>query len=171
MTGLSQRQHTILKALYPILAVMVIYPFIDAVISAFPARMDDARWRFGAMGLFLGTTPQVTIALVATMVVSALLGDRMISRIAGMFALVFAVLIGGAVLLFGLDALEVRRLVPENAKQGFDDAALKSLVMTVLYGLVLVWLGVRSFAATRLHAGETAGKKGEGGAPLMVGQS
>jgi predicted DNA repair protein MutK len=170
MTELTHRQHTILKAIYPIFVVMIVYAIIDAFISAFPARMDDARWRFGAMGLFIATTPQVTLGVVGTMILSAILGDRMVSRAAGIFGLIFAIMIGGAVLLFGLDALEVRRLVPENAKESFDDAALKSLVMTVMYGLVLVWLGIRSFAVTKLAAGEVAGRKGASGGTLMVGQ-
>jgi hypothetical protein len=169
MAVLSERQHSLLTALLPVLVVMALFPLADLVISAIPMRMDEPRWRFAAAGMLIGATPQISLALVLMLGIAALQEHRMISRIAGITAILFAVLLGGTILLFGLDALEVRRLVPENAKQNFDNASLKSIVMVVLYGPVLLWLGWRGLVAAKRQPGETK-KTGDGGSPLMVGQ-
>jgi hypothetical protein len=169
MAVLSERQHSLLTALLPVLVVMAIFPFADLVISAIPMRMDEPRWRFAAAGMLIGATPQISLALLLMLAIAALQEHRMIARLAGITAIVFALVLGATILLFGLDALEVRRLVPENAKQNFDNASLKSIVMVVLYGPVLLYLGWRALVAAKRQPGE--GKKaGEGAAPLMVGQ-
>jgi hypothetical protein len=169
MAALSERQHSLLTALLPVLVVMALFPFADLVISAIPMRMDEPRWRFAAAGMLIAATPQVSLALLLMLAVAALQEHRMVSRLAGIGAIAFALVLGATILMFGLDALEVRRLVPENAKQNFDNASLKSIVMVVLYGPVLLWLGWRGLKAAKRHPGE--GKAADSGAaPLMVGQ-
>lgn len=171
MAVLTERQHSLLTALVPVLAVMFLFPLADVAISSTPMAVDEPRWRFAAAGMLIGGTPQFALSLLLLLAIAALREDRLLARIAGIVAIIVAVVLGATVLMFGLDALEVRRLVPENAKEGFDDASLKSLVMVVLFGPVLLWAGWQGIKAGKRQPGEAAGKaKGEGSGPLMVGQ-
>ena len=163
---LTERQRTLLQGLYPVLLLLILNPMLEVVATSWPLTFDDTRWRVGFLGALLaGILPVLTgLALIALL--AALLGHGGVIRAVAVGAfLCTAVLIvcGG---LFGLDALQVRRMVRLNAKASFDAASFKTLAMTGLMILVSGWLGVRTFVASR----GLFGRRGEGRDGLVVGQ-
>jgi chromate transport protein ChrA len=165
MVEFLNRQRTLMSAVYPILAVLVLHQLSDLLISITPMRLDDVTWRYGATGLLIGATPTIAIGLGLMLLVSALLDNRTAARWLGIVAMVVAVVIAFAILSFGLDALQVRRMIREDAKPGFDDAGLKSMVLAILFVPTLLYTGWQGFRFAK-GAGE---KRVDNSPPIVIG--
>ena len=163
MVELLNRQRSLLLALYPILLVLIVNQLADVLVSITPMRTDEVTWRYGAQGFLVSAMPTVAIGTALALALAAIQDHRIFARWMGVWAVTFAVIVAVAVISFGLDALQVRRLIPENAKSQFDDQSLKSLVIAVLFVPALFWTG---WSAIRFAKG--AGPKDEP-APLVVG--
>jgi hypothetical protein len=154
-----------MSAVYPILAVLVLHQIAEVVVSITPMRLDDVTWRYGATGLLIGSTPTLAIGIGLMLLISAILDNRTAARWLGIIAMLGGVVIAFAILSFGLDALQVRRMIREDAKPGFDDAGLKSLVLAVLFVPTLLYTGWQGFRFAK-GAGE---KRDTDGPPIVVG--
>ncbi|HRP06995.1 MAG TPA: hypothetical protein PLL69_00775 [Gemmatimonadales bacterium] len=165
MVEFLSRQRNLLSAVYPILLVLAVNPIVQVLVSVSPYRMDDVSWRFGATGMLIAAAPAVALALALMLVLAALLDHRSAARWMGIFAILFAVVIAVAVISFGLDALQVRRMIREDAKPRFDSESLKALLTVVLTFPVLVWAGLRAVGFAK-GSGE---KRDADGPPILVG--
>lgn len=165
MVEFLNRQRTLLGAAYPILAVVIVHRLVEVAISITPLRLDDVTWRFGATGLLIGAAPMIALAVALIFIVASLLDHRIGARWVGIIAIVFGVIVAVSVLSFGLDALQVRRMIREDAKPGFDDASLKSLMIAVLFVPTLLWTGWKGIQFAR-GASE---RRDVDGPPIVVG--
>ena len=166
MVGLLNRQRSLLQALYPVLVVLVINQLVTLAISARPFQFDEATWRFGAAGLLISSLPTMAIASILLLAVAAILDHRLWARAVGIWAIVVAVLVGVTLISFGLDALQVRRLVLQERKAAFDASALKALTLVIMFVPTLLWAGWSGF-----RMGKGAGEgRGDDGPPIVVGQ-
>ncbi len=163
---LTERQRTLLAALYPVLLLLIVNPFLEIFSNNWPFAFDDPRWRVGFLGALLGGMLPVLMGLVLIALVAALLGQGGAIRAVAIGALLCTLILLASGMLFGLDALQVRRMVQVNQRSRFDSASFKTLFMTALMIIVSAWLGIRSWAASR----GTMGKGGERKAGLVVGQ-
>ena len=100
-----------------------------------------------------------------TTLVSGVLDNRTAARWLGIAAIVVAIVMAISILSFGLDALQVRRMIREDAKPGFYDAALKSLVLAVLFIPSLLYTGWRGFQ----FAKGASEKRDVDGPPIVIG--
>ncbi len=165
MAEFTTRQRTLLGALYPLIAVLIVNQLFDLAISITPMDFGAMTWKYGAAGFLIGSMPMVALGTMLALALNALLDHKLSARFLGLWAIVFAVIIGLAVLSFGLDALQVRRLVREDQKPGFDDATFKSIVIAALFVPAMLWTG---WAALKFSKGALA-KRDDGGPPIMVG--
>ncbi len=165
MVEFLNRQRTLMSAVYPILAVLVLHQLAEVLISITPMRLDDVTWRYGATGLLIGSTPTLAIGLGLMLLVSGVLDNREAARWIGIAAMAVAIVMAIAILSFGLDALQVRRMIREDAKPGFDDAGLKSMVLAILFIPTLLYTGWRGFQFAK-GAGE---KRDADGPPIVIG--
>jgi hypothetical protein len=152
-------------ALYPVVAVLVLNQLIDLVISVTPMDFSAITWKYGAAGFLIGSMPTVALGTMVALVLNALLDHKLSARVLGIWAILFAIVVGLAVLSFGLDALQVRRLVREEQKPGFDDASYKSIAIAILFVPTMLWAG---WQALKFSKGALQ-KRDEGGPPIMVG--
>ena len=165
MVEFLNRQRTMLAVAYPILVMLVVHRIAEVLISITPLRLDDVTWRFGATGLLIGAAPTVALGFGLILVVASLLDHRMGARWVGILAILVAIVVAVAVISFGLDALQVRRMIREDAKPGCDDASLKSLVIAVLFVPTLLWAGWQAISFAK-GANE---RRDTDGPPIMVG--
>jgi hypothetical protein len=165
MVEFLNRQRTLMSAVLPLLAVLVVHQLAEVMISITPMRLDDVTWRYGATGLLIGSTSTVAIGLGLMLLISALLDNRMAARWLGILAMLFAVMVGVAILSFGLDALQVRRMIREDAKPSFDDAGLKSMMAAILFVPTMLWAGWQGVRYAK-GAGE---KRATDGPPIVIG--
>ena len=168
MVSLSERQRGVLGALYPLLFVLVLLPFADVLLAGTPTRMAEPGWRFGVVGVLLASLPSLAVAITLLAGLTTLLGHHRAQLAVGVVAVLMAIIAGLASLSFGLDALEVRRLVRADAKPGFDDSAFRAMITVALVAPTLLWIGIRAIGAARAAAKAT---DTDGPAPLLVGQA
>jgi len=93
------------------------------------------------------------------------LGNRGMIRLAAVVLGVHALVLIGAIALFGLDALQVRRTVAQAQKDRFDATAFKTLIIATLYVPIGLWAGWKLFSTAK--GGEGAADRRQG---LVVGQ-
>lgn len=163
---LTERQRTLLAALVPVLALFLLNPLLDLVVLTWPFRFDEISWRFGFFGLVLGSTVPLATAAALIALVGTLLGHRGMLRLAAVVLGVHALVLIGGIVLFGLDALQVRRTVAQTQKDRFDATAFKTLIIATLYVPIGLWSGWKLFATAK--GGETA--KTDRAQGLVVGQ-
>lgn len=163
---LTERQRTLLAALYPVLLLLILNPLLEVIANSWPLEVGDTRWRVGFLGAMLAAMLPVLTGLALIALVAALLGHGVAIRLVSLagFLVVVGLVVGG--MLFGLDALQVRRMVRVDAKAQFDAASFKTLFVSALMVLVSGWLAVRTWAASK----GAVGQRGEGKAGLVVGQ-
>lgn len=166
MAEFTNRQRMLLSALYPIIAVLVINQLLTIGVSITPMDAGTVTWKYGAAGFVIGAMPMVALGTMLALALNAILDHRVSARFLGIWAIIFAVLVGLAVISFGLDAIQVRRLVREEQKPAFDDASLKSLLIAVLFVPTMIWMGLRALKFSK----GALDKHDEDGPPIMVGR-
>ncbi|MEI2720464.1 MAG: hypothetical protein V9E87_09990 [Gemmatimonadales bacterium] len=165
-TPLSARAQAVIAAVIAVLAVAALSPLADAMVPAIPLATGEVRWRFQVFGTFLAALPQLALLLASIAGLGTLAGHRVAVRAASVAALVCALV---AILLlpfFGLDFIEMRRLVPIDRKATFDLATMKTGLFGGLFFLVLAYMGWSGWKAS-VKERTTERKEGQG---LVVGQ-
>jgi len=107
--------------------------------SVYPIATDSVNWRFGAVGLAAGRATPFLLADLVLLAAGMLAGHRGFLRfLAGLHVLV-AVLLLGAVGMFVLDTLEIRQLLPLDARpQALASAARAALALSAVAVYCLV---------------------------------
>lgn len=164
---LSARAQALIPALIALLVVVTLSPFADVIVPRMPLQLGDPQPRFALFGLLLASAPQVTLLLVVMAAVGLYGGYRLGVRIAAIFAIVTAIVYALLVPFFGLDFLQVRRLVNVEAKSAFDLAAMKTGAFAALMVPLLLWCGWLALQASKKDETATKRTKGQG---LVVGQ-
>jgi hypothetical protein len=146
-------------------ALTCIPPF-DALMQALPFRIHDPRWRFGAFGLLSNAMMIPVTGLLIAFVAAALFEHRVLQRTLGILALAFAVITAGALIIFGLDALQVRQQVATPMQLAFRVASTTAVTKSILGILTLGAFGLASLKAPK---GPRREKPQRGG--LIIGGS
>lgn len=163
---LSARAQAVIAAVIAVLAVAALSPLADALVPALPLATGEVRWRFQVFGTFLAALPQLALLLAAIAGFGTIAGHRVGVRAASVAAVLLAVVALAMLPIFGLDFLEMRRLVPIDRKATFDLATMKTGLFGGLFFLVLIYLGWLSFKAS-VKEKSNERKEGQG---LIVGQ-
>lgn len=159
-----------LSVVYGVAAVLVIVPMIEFFAQVWPIRIGIIGWRFGAVGFAVerGLLPMVGLALVTG--VAMFTHRRVTLRAISVFSWVSATTLAIVLVLFTLDALQLRVTVrPGVPRQGFELAAGKVLVMGALYAPLLIWLGVAAWRAAGIFEPQHA-PKSRAGAGFLITQ-
>lgn len=120
--------------------LLVVISMVDFGAAVWPIRLDDASWRYGAVGLFSGfmLTPLLGALLGVGYAVYA--GHRRTARTLAIVTLIFTVLLVLALVSFSLDALQARReAAPESLRIvtiGVIRAALKHGAAILAFGAI-----------------------------------
>ena len=135
--------------LYPLAAVLIILPLADIAIGLIPPRFHELQWRVGAIGLVSGAMlfPLLGffLATVAAHVLEHRWAQRLLAALYAILGLLFLIL----VVLFALDAIQIRKDINPQHLTKYDLAAAKGVLMQVLLALMLLTLSVVSFRQSR----------------------
>jgi hypothetical protein len=163
---LSTRAQSVVTAVLTVLALAAVSPLADALVPAFPLATGEVRWRFQVFGTLIAALPQLALLLAAIAGIGMLAGNRLAVRGVAVAAIALAVMSLILLPLFGLDFIEMRRLVPLDRKATFDTASMKTGLFGGLFLLVLAYLGIKAWPASAREK-TTERKEGQG---LVVGQ-
>ena len=162
-TTMPRNKHLSVPA-YLVAALLILIPLLDTALSVFPPRMSDVSWRFGATGLFSRALMTPLLGLLIAFAVALLVDQRRVLRVIAVVSGISAAMLVGTVILFTLDALQMRSQVRIEAKSAFDVA---SAVALAKYGLCILVLaaftvaGWKSARRERKSASHAAREKGD----------
>jgi hypothetical protein len=120
---------------YAAAALLIAMPLLDTLLSVWPLRPGEVSWRFGAVGLFSRALMTPLLGLLLMFAISLLFDHRRVTRTIAVAAGASILVIGGAMLLFVLDALQMRAQVRPEAMRAFDVA---TIVAFAKYGFAII---------------------------------
>jgi hypothetical protein len=160
------------RALYPVGFVLLLVPIMDLTLRSMPPQFGTLQWRFATVGLLLGNYGTILLGAGLVGLVAAISGHRTALRVLGIASVVMAVLTVAALLMFVLDAVQIRRLAAANFKRPILMSSLGALFTGGLGTIAWVVLGRGALAASR--GGRAAAPAARGpvraaASPLVVG--
>ncbi|GJG87929.1 hypothetical protein tb265_31100 [Gemmatimonadetes bacterium T265] len=154
------------RALYPVGLMLILVPLVDVGLRTFPPQAGTLQWRFASVGLLLGNYGTMVLGAALIGLTAAILGDRGILRIVGTAALVMGVVTLALLVLFALDAVQLRQLVAINLKRQVGLSSIGAAV-TGLLGTI-AWFVVGRGAMTASRSGRVVSNRGRAPAPLVM---
>ena len=136
-------------------ALFVLLPSIDGIISILPLKLRDVSWRFGASGIMSRALLEFFFGLVVAYAIALLLQHRIVQRGLAWLSAAIVIILLAVLLLFLLDALQLQRQFPPEARTAFyyalGSAVLKycAAIVTALILGVSAWRSSRRGSRTR----------------------
>jgi hypothetical protein len=157
------------RALYPVALVLLLVPIVDLTLRSMPPQFGTLQWRFATVGLLLGNYGTILLGAALAGLAAALTGNRTVLRVLGIAAVVMAVLTVAALLMFALDAVQIRRLAAPNFKRPI----LTSSAGALFNGLIgtIAWAALARGGLAASRAGRAVAARGgarPAAAPLVV---
>lgn len=146
---------------------------IDLSTTIWPLRPTQLNWRYGFLGLAGGYLQTPTLGLL--LIAGAAIWDRSTGmlRLAGYASLLMALVLLGAMGIFGLDLIQVRQLRPEEAQSSVLYGGIFQEIKYFVAMLVLLLIGKGSLKTAKDAAVEwtpsspgivsASGRRGSGG--------
>jgi hypothetical protein len=137
---------------YVVAALLVLIPVADTVLALTPLHPGAVAWRFGALGMGSQAVMTPLLGGLLALVTAAILGHRRGVRALQVLAVLAAVLLLAASVLFVLDAAQTRASIRATAKGVFDKASVVALVK--------YFIGVATSVAFALAGQRVIGRMG-----------
>ncbi len=166
-TNLNARTQAYLPALIAVLGAGLLSLAGDALLVNMPPRFGELSWRFRFLSSILGVGPQFALVGGVIAAVGMFGGHRLSVRIISLIALALGIVYGPVVILFALDFLQMRRLMPSDQIRAFNYAAMKTAAISLVFVPAFLWAGWRGFQASQKEDDATRRQRGHG---LVVGQ-
>jgi hypothetical protein len=166
----SIRARPWLYGLYLLALVLLAQPLIETAAATWPLRPGLVGWRFAFTGIFYTMLPTTMVALLIAAGAAYLLGHRLVLRTVAVACVLLAGIIVLLTVSFGLDALQMRKLVRAEALDGFDAASLKAVLTAGFAVIACVSLSIGGFRVTRRSAAE-AHRRRNPGEGLVIGRT
>ena len=128
---------------YLIAALMIVVPAVDLISNMLPLRLSDPAWRYGTVGLGSGflLTPMLGVLFLALL--AGTIGQPTMAKVVGWVNLLLGSLMIPLMILFALDAVQIRNAVQPEALGQFDAGVFKAVFKLLTGALAFTWLGFR----------------------------
>jgi hypothetical protein len=164
----TERRRSLLVPGILIALLLVAFAYLDFVLNIWPAKLGEARWRFGTAGVLMSYLAWLLLGQLLLLWFAQMAGSRSWLRLGaalcGLQGLVMLVVLVG----FPLDFLQVRRDVADADQWTFKVAAARTVLKLGIGALTFLWLTVTAFRAAKDDPGSRAGRRET--SPLIVGQ-
>lgn len=145
-----RRTKALAAAAYAIAAMFVFVPVLELGTQlGWQMHVSALNWRTGAVGLLSGAILTPIFGLFLAVLTASLLDHRWVQRTLGVLAILGGVALLVMVLIFTLDALQLRPAVAANMKRSFDVAAVKAVLSFTVGGGTLLATAYSVFWAGR----------------------
>lgn len=156
------------KALYPAAFLLVLVPLADITLRSFGAEAGSLQWRFGTVGLLFGNLGTVVLGLSLAGFLAAVAGQRGLLRGIGLVAVLLAIVLAALLVLFGLDAIQIRRLVALPMRRGILLSSLGAAFAAVMAMIALLVGGRGALLASRAERGVSERRTKAAPSPLVA---
>lgn len=154
------------RALYSVGLLLVLVPLVDLTLRSLPPQIGTLQWRFATVGLLLGNYGTLVLGASLIGFTAALLGDRGVLRIVGVAALIMAVVTLALLVLFALDAVQLRQLVAVSVKRQLGLTSAGAAVTGLLGTMAWFLVGRSAMAASR--SGRAVSTRNRAPSPLVM---
>lgn len=146
MSIVQQRQLAIPS--YIVAASFVVLPIFDEVMRLLPtANMHDPRWRFGGIGLLSNMLVLPIAGLMIAFAVAAVFEHGVFQRVLATFSLLAALVIVVLMLMFALDAVQVRSMMKPEAFASWSVATVTAIGKFLIAAVALAGFAIAGFRA------------------------
>lgn len=160
------------RLLYTGAALLIVIPFLQAGQQLWPLQLSDIRWRFGAANALSSVLLLPFIGLMITALVARASESVGISRAVGAIAALFVIGLLGSLVLFALDALQLKSIVTSQMMRPFETTSLRVVVVTLVFTFAFSTLMIAAFKSSRsgASASKKSGRKAQEDVGLIVGR-
>lgn len=152
--------------------LLVVIPFLQTGQAMWPLHLGDIKWRFGAANALSAVLLLPFLGMTLMALVARASENKGISRVLGAVAALFVIGLLGSLVLFALDALQLKTIVSSQAMQPFETTSLRVIIVTLIFTCAFFLLMVSAFKNSRsdMPKAKKGVKKAEEGVGLIVGQ-
>ncbi len=154
------------RALYSVGLLLVFVPVVDLALRSYPPQFGTLQWRFATTGLLLGNYGTLVLGVALIGLTAALLGDRGVLRVVGTGALVMAVVTLALLVLFALDAVQLRQLVNVNVQRQVGLSSAAAAITGVLG--TMAWFVIGRSAMTASRSARPVANRARAASPLVM---
>ncbi len=156
--------------------LLIVIPTLQAVTQLWPLQFGNIQWRFQAAGSLSSVLLLPFLGLVLIALIARSSESRGISRTIGILSIIMALVMGASLVLFVLDALQLKTIVTSRAMQGFQITFFRVGLVSGLFSLLFAFLGWVSLKGTgsgSVSKGKSSQRKivedDEAGSGLLIG--
>lgn len=153
---------------YGVAFLLIALPLLDSVLGVWPLRINEATWRFGAVGLFSRAVMTPLLGVLLGLLFAVVAGHSAAARA---FSILAFLGVGAALFalgFFALDTLQTRVQIRTEALRAFDTAAGIAVAKYVAGIAVASLLGVGGWRASRGGGGVRRKKELKDGAAGLI---
>ncbi len=147
MQNASRPVRRLLTVLFAAGLLILLDQSADLIATMLSRKTDISapNWRFGIFGLVASRASALLVGDVMLFMSAAALGWRSMLRTLGALHLVLAAGVLTGLVLFVLDAVQVRGAVPAESTRAFSAAAFRAGVVALAGAFTLAWAGVAAW--------------------------
>lgn len=138
--GTSRVSGVFVFGAYLFVFILFFWPVVDLFSNTWPLQPGNIQWRVGFMGLFTAYLTTPLLAIVLSMALAFVLSHRIALRLFSAFCFLGVVVMGMAIGLFALDAVQLRSGIPEVNRGAFNAGAVLTELKFLSVFLVLIFL-------------------------------
>lgn len=151
--------------------LLILVPAIQLGIEIWPLQLTNIQWRFRvASALSNGMLLPSFLGLSLLLTLGRRLESTALQRVVAVLATLFVIGLGASLVLFGLDAMQLKAIVSTQMEAAFRNTAIRVGLVSgifLLANMLLAWAGFqRPVSASR----KLDRKGGEERVGLLVGQ-
>ncbi|MFL5578670.1 MAG: hypothetical protein ACJ79S_22170 [Gemmatimonadaceae bacterium] len=154
---------------YLVATLLIFVPFLDWAVAVWPLQPGNMRWRVAAVGQLSGGLMTVLLGLLLLFAVALLLEQPRVQRLVAALAGLLAAGTLVAIVLFLLDAVQLRGSVRPELVHSFDAVAIQALVKQLLALATSIALAVCAARASRASGEARRARATKPGAGVVVG--
>lgn len=161
------------RVLYLAAILLVAVPFLQAGSQLWPLQLSNIQWRFGAANALSSVLLLPYLGLSLLVIMSRALDSRGLARTVGALSALLAVGLLASMLLFVLDALQLKKIVNSSMMNTFNTTSVRVGLVTALFLIAFAMLALASFKtprSTKAAPARKGVKTAEEGAGLIVGR-
>lgn len=153
--------------------VLFFVPLIQATSQLWPLQLGNIQWRYQAAGALSSVLMLPFLGLALGTLIARYTESTGMSRAIGIVAAIFAVGLAASLILFILDALQLKAIVQSRAMEQFQMASIRVSLITTLFTVLFAILAMTALRPPKGEATSARGKKVEEedtGVGLLIGQ-
>lgn len=139
----------LLTATYAVALLLILAPLLDTVWSIAPYRLGEVRWRFAASGLVSRNLLDATLGLLLAYAAAFMGQHRRTQRTVAVVTLLGAIALVLGLVLFTLDAVQLRAALNEAGKNAVTVALLAGATRYFLVIIAWIILALSAWRSSR----------------------